>query len=167
MVIEFEDGAAPLVPEYVLGFVFSDISESETGTEVILILKNKPDYQKGKLNGIGGKIEPNEGPLEAMRREYEEEAGVATGPLLWCKVGRIYFPLPATVHLFAAQSYDVVRCSRTETDEHIIKMKVKDIRFNPRMVNLDWIIPLCMTALKFPFTTQTPWTPLDIRENWN
>lgn len=43
---------------------------------VALIRKAKPEWQKGKLNGIGGKIEEGEGPFAAMVREFREETGV-------------------------------------------------------------------------------------------
>jgi len=38
---------------------------------VVLILKNKPEWQRGKLNGVGGKIkiDTDESPLDAMVRE--------------------------------------------------------------------------------------------------
>jgi 8-oxo-dGTP diphosphatase len=42
---------------------------------VLLIEKNHPEWQKGRLNGIGGKIERGETPLQAMVREFQEEAG--------------------------------------------------------------------------------------------
>ncbi len=40
---------------YVLGFAFDEDYEW-----VALIKKNRPQWQAGKLNGVGGKIEPNE-----------------------------------------------------------------------------------------------------------
>jgi len=55
---------------YVCGF----LREKVTG-EVIFVRKNKPAWQKGKLNGVGGKIESSETPLQAMAREFREEAG--------------------------------------------------------------------------------------------
>lgn len=58
--------------EYVLGFLFRECQPL-----VALITKNKPEWQKNKKNGIEGKIEPNETPLEAMRREFQEETGAA------------------------------------------------------------------------------------------
>jgi len=55
---------------YVLGFVFN-----KSRTKVALIKKNRPEWQAGKLNGIGGKIEENEACVDAMSREFLEETG--------------------------------------------------------------------------------------------
>lgn len=48
-----------------------------------LILKQKPEWQKGLLNGIGGKIEEGETASQAMTREFYEEAGVSTPEDQW------------------------------------------------------------------------------------
>jgi 8-oxo-dGTP diphosphatase len=53
----------------VIGFLF------DSRGNVLLIEKNHPEWQKGRLNGIGGKIEKGETPLQAMVREFREEAG--------------------------------------------------------------------------------------------
>lgn len=63
--------SATNIQEYVCGFLFS-LDRSR----VLLIRKRRPKWQAGKLNGIGGKIEPGEDALSAMRREFREEAGV-------------------------------------------------------------------------------------------
>lgn len=57
--------------EYACGFLFSP-----DRSRVLLIRKNRPAWQAGKLNGLGGKIEPGETPHQAMRREFREEAGL-------------------------------------------------------------------------------------------
>lgn len=56
---------------YVVGFMFDENEE-----HVLLINKTHPDWQAGKLNGIGGRIEEGESALEAMRREFVEEVGI-------------------------------------------------------------------------------------------
>jgi 8-oxo-dGTP diphosphatase len=67
--------------KYVLAFIF------DTNNNIWLIEKQKPSWQKGKLNGIGGKIEEGETEDEAMYRELEEEAGVTDVQLF--KVGEM------------------------------------------------------------------------------
>lgn len=57
---------------YTIGLIFS--ADLET---VYLIRKKSPDWQAGKLNGVGGKLEKNETPLSCMEREAMEEAGYA------------------------------------------------------------------------------------------
>lgn len=57
--------------EYVVGFCFDTTME-----HVLLINKKRPDWQAGKLNGIGGKIEEHEIAPGAMRREFGEETGL-------------------------------------------------------------------------------------------
>jgi 8-oxo-dGTP diphosphatase len=56
---------------YVLGFAFSP-----DFNQVLLICKNKPHWQAGKHNGLGGRIEDGESSEHAMYREFYEEAGV-------------------------------------------------------------------------------------------
>lgn len=155
----------PEIKQYVLGFLFGNPFTREH-SEVVLIRKEKPENQRGKLNGVGGKIEPGETPNQAMVREYLEEAGVQTGILLWRKVGRMIFP-DCIVHVFSGFDNEVVRCSRTETAEPIVKVTIADLEFHPRMLNLDWLIPLCQSAINFPFSNHTPWIPLDITENFS
>jgi 8-oxo-dGTP pyrophosphatase MutT (NUDIX family) len=42
---------------------------------VLLVLKDKPAWQKGFLNMIGGKVEPGETPEDCAFRELKEETG--------------------------------------------------------------------------------------------
>lgn len=56
---------------YTCCFVFDDREAN-----VLLIRKSHPAWQEGKLNGIGGKIEPGETPYDCARREVREEAGI-------------------------------------------------------------------------------------------
>lgn len=63
---------------YVVGFAFS-----EDRSKVVLIRKNRPAWQAGKLNGVGGKFEDGEDGLTAMCREFHEETGVQTTSDEW------------------------------------------------------------------------------------
>lgn len=51
-----------------VGFVFDATLE-----QVLLVHKQKPDWQVGKLNGPGGKVEDGETPLQCVARECLEE----------------------------------------------------------------------------------------------
>lgn len=65
-------GNTTTIKKYVCGFLFSP-----DGKKVVLVRKNKPEWQKGLLNGVGGKVEEFDfGPLAAMQREFEEETTV-------------------------------------------------------------------------------------------
>jgi len=54
-------------------------------SNVALIRKQKPAWQAGLLNGIGGKIESGETAAEAMAREFKEEAGLDIPRNQWKK----------------------------------------------------------------------------------
>jgi 8-oxo-dGTP diphosphatase len=60
--------------KYCVGFLLDP-----TLSKVVLIRKQKPAWQQGLLNGVGGKIgdvNTKETALEAMNREFAEETGV-------------------------------------------------------------------------------------------
>lgn len=133
--------------KYVCGFLF-DYNDKR----VVLIRKNKPEWQKGRLNGVGGKIEPGEVPLQAMRREFMEEAG------LWINDWKPTITLTGhnnggwIVHFFCAQGpVDEVK---TKTDEKVEIVPARDL---PQDViyNLRWLIPLCLEdGIQFPIDVQ-------------
>lgn len=53
---------------YTLGFVIR-------GDEILMLNREKSPW-KGAWNGVGGKLQPNETPLECIRRELLEETGI-------------------------------------------------------------------------------------------
>jgi 8-oxo-dGTP diphosphatase len=57
--------------KYVVGIIFDTACEN-----TLLIRKNRPVWQAGRLNGVGGRIEADETPYAAMVRECEEECGL-------------------------------------------------------------------------------------------
>lgn len=119
--------------EYVLGFLFS-----EDGKRVLLINKLKPKWQRGKLNGIGGKIEPGEHSIDAMKREFREEAGLQT--ITWFNKGFIMDVSGiGKVYLFYAFSNKIDQA----TSETLELIKIVDVNNLPDNVtpNLRWLIP--------------------------
>lgn len=130
---------------YVVGFLFMpDIPSRHNpfqGWEVALIRKNRPNWQKGSLNGIGGKIEEGETPAQAMAREFKEEAGLTI--CAWYGVVDMVFP-DCIVHVFQAR-LDKSHRLQSQTDEKIEVWNVGDVLKYPHKIpNLHWLIPMAL-----------------------
>jgi 8-oxo-dGTP diphosphatase len=119
---------------YVCGFLFSP-----DRARVLLIRKNRPAWQTGKLNGVGGKIEafdPN--PLAAIRREFREEAGLDIAE--WQEILTLS---AADWHTHFYRAFGDIDSARAITDE---KLEIHPTRELPRetIPNLHWMIPLML-----------------------
>src|SRR6185369_17007315 len=119
--------------KYVLGFLFTTDRQS-----VWLIRKTKPEWQKGKLNGIGGKLEDGELPLNAMRREFKEEGGIDIQD--WKQF----------CNLTDDRTYEVI-CYYSFSDKEPITMTDEEIFRCMRhhlpidvLPNLRWLIPMAL-----------------------
>lgn len=55
--------------------------------------KDENDFHFGKFNGVGGKMENNESPLEAAIRETNEESGLVLTSEQLKSVGVVHLPL--------------------------------------------------------------------------
>lgn len=60
---------------YTVGLIFNPQL-----TRVLLMHKNRPDWQKGMMNGVGGRIEEGEESIACIVREVCEETGLTTRP---------------------------------------------------------------------------------------
>lgn len=138
---------------YVLGFAFTHDMRS-----VVLIEKQKPNWQAGKLNGIGGKVERGETAEDAMCREFAEETGVTyTRHADWLYIMTMRFQNGAVVHVYANRMIDNHELAnpRTMEDEHVLILPVAPstgqlIASKPMIRNLTWLIPLCYHQLTEP-----------------
>lgn len=136
---------------YVLGFMFN-----AAGATLVLIKKNKPKWQAGLWNGVGGKIEEGESPAYAMVREFQEETGLETVQTDWKPVALMRHRDPGAwppkledfeVHVFACAGQNITAV-HTATDEVVIVRRVDASLMDYNMVpNLKWLIWLAREAL--------------------
>lgn len=155
--------------EYVCGFLFDEDFEN-----VVLINKNRPEWQKGKLNGIGGRLESNETVAEAMSREFKEETGLLIPVEEWTSFAEISGK-DWIVNFFFANVEDLYELKlwkdspsifqrilrilimfftlgrvmtpivKTMTDEEIEILDVDDVQDDDRVIpNLRWLIQMVL-----------------------
>lgn len=81
----------------------------------VLMIHRTKEPNKGKWNGVGGKIEPGEPPMEACRREIREETGLRVKNLTFRGVATfrgqtgmyVYIAEPITEELIASEEGEV------------------------------------------------------------
>ena len=118
-----------------VGFCFD-----QTMTRVALIRKNRPQWQAGLLNGIGGKREGNETPVETMVREFREEAGVDTDASEWLPLAILsgdWF----TIHCYYMRNPHAYDNAVAQTDELLEFWSLSDPEiFNSCVPSVPWLI---------------------------
>ena len=145
---------------YVVGFMFSTDMK-----QVLLIEKKRPDWQRGKLNGIGGKVEDGENFYTAMSREFFEETGLRfDGWKFFCKLSvppekgwdDIYFAAAASGSAEFAMSptdekvYMVAVRSLEEGQTafgHSMPDNVREIGIAPCLYNVPWLVRMGIDSL--------------------
>jgi len=125
---------------YVVGFAHDGEGR------VALIEKNRPEWQAGKLNGIGGHVEKGEDPWAAMRREFREETGADIDS--WELFVRMEFPGAEIFFFKALVSLQQLTELRTMEDEVVTIVDWLDPASWPGTAtiipNLNWLVPLAM-----------------------
>lgn len=137
---------------YVCGFVFDPDFK-----EVMLIRKNRPEWQAGKLNGVGGHVEDTDhDAAHAMSRECEEESGLYIPPSAWRNAVRAHFPSAQVDFFYAVHD---PTSGKSLTDETVMSISVKRLSTLERtsketpLPNLQWLIPFCVySSRKFEGT---------------
>lgn len=83
----FESGTRKVIPA-----VLVYLRRSEKTLMIHRGVKGRVDYHHGKWNGLGGKCEADESPLDAACREVREESGVSLSPSQLVPLGVLQFP---------------------------------------------------------------------------
>ena len=130
---------APQRTRYVVGFLMDP-----TLSKVVLIRKTKPEWQKGLLNGVGGKVGDNiagETPEQAIHREFKEETR-AEG-LNWKEFLNLVTP-HSDITFFRAVGN--VHSVETVTEEEVSVYDIHDVMDrSDTIANLRWCIQMART----------------------
>lgn len=128
----------PVRPEALrgtLGFIFTPSLD-----QVLLILKNRPDWAAGKFNGIGGKHEAGETDQVCLSREVREESGLVIPEPNWETVAHIEWDTWDGGVLTTVWEGELEE-AQSLTDEPVSWHSVTELPENC-MPNLFWLIPL-------------------------
>lgn len=117
---------------YVLGFAFNPAKTHFVGIDK----RRGPVDVVDHINGVGGHVEWEESPIDAMVREFREETGVATV----CKDWRVFADLRCLVpgHEWKVSVYKAVLTAaqfaacRSCTDEPVLPVSCTEL--HPRVV---------------------------------
>jgi 8-oxo-dGTP diphosphatase len=122
--------------EYAVGFLFDPLMHY-----VALIEKKRPDWQAGRLNGVGGHIEDNESPDQAMSREFLEETGLTI--TRWNLLAKLFVSeTDALCWCYWAVDWNIDDC-QSVTDEKVLIVPARELPDNT-ITNLRWLIPLAI-----------------------
>jgi len=127
--------------KYVVGFIFNmDFSS------VLLMHKNRPAWQNGLINGLGGKVEEGEDAFMTVSREIEEESGLKIPKEDWVKVGRVYSD-SFDMDVFGSIYHSDMSNAKTLEDEPIEWFPVKSLPDNT-IENIPWLVNITLDKLK-------------------
>ena len=129
---------------YVMGFCFSpDLKK------VAMVKKNRPRWQAGLWNGIGGHVEEDECAEAAMVREFEEETSVHEDSQgKWHLVSTIGND-DYQIEVFASAS-ECVWDVTTVTDENIVRWDVVSLLQSTELTvyNVPWLMLMARERLQ-------------------
>jgi 8-oxo-dGTP pyrophosphatase MutT (NUDIX family) len=120
------------------------IGVATTKNHVVLIRKTKPDWQAGRYNFVGGKVEPGESYALCMVREFEEEAGIKTSIDSWKYVGYMQRPNDFMCCIYHQENEEFLNV-KTMTEEKIVLQTKKTFLHDAvnipelYMSNVGWI----------------------------
>jgi 8-oxo-dGTP diphosphatase len=127
--------------KYIVGFVFDSKMEY-----VLLMHKNRPEWQNGFINGLGGKVEKGETFLSATVREIKEESGLETEEDKWVHAGVIgsdSFSVEILGYVYEGQMSD----AQSLEDEPIEWFPLNKLPPNV-LDNLPWLIHITIDKIK-------------------
>ncbi len=113
--------------------------------------RTRPAWQAGRVNALGGRLQPGESAVAAARREVREECGVDVAE--WREV-LVWEDAEYVMHVMRGVS-ELALEARTIEDQEVF---LADVRALPDNVidNLRWLVPLALDAdVAFPIVVRS------------
>lgn len=130
-----------MIKEFVCGFMFSENKQN-----ILLIKKDRPEWQNGLLNGVGGKLEEYEPSELAMVREFKEEVGINTTPLEWTLFA-VVVGTHSKIFCYKMFSDKLYNYKQMETEEPTV-IPARDIWIHETVPNLNFLVPMARDSDK-------------------
>jgi 8-oxo-dGTP diphosphatase len=109
-----------------------------SGSKVVVIRKNRPAWQAGKLNFPGGKIEAGETPVQAAARELREETGIDVPETSLRPVVLMVRAGDFEIFVFAMECAELPAISSL-TDEQVSLLEVSELGNEDCLDSLSWL----------------------------
>lgn len=129
--------------KYTLGFIFDTSLQ-----HVLLIHKLAPDWQRGYLNGIGGKLEEGETSIDCIVREVQEESALHIPAADWTYLGNMHAD-QWVVDMYTAIYRGNLIDARKNDKEEVEWVETNKLPVNS-ISNLSWLIPFARYKLQNP-----------------
>lgn len=142
----------PCLEHMSVGFVVSDDM-----SHVLLLRKTHPEWQAGRLNGIGGHCEKEDTTFaDTMRRECLEEVGLDIPKAEWRQVAEMYGRDWMVVAFCATAPLAALEAAVANTagkDEKAVVLPVGSLWTADGVIgNVRWLVPMAMDKLSNPDT---------------
>jgi 8-oxo-dGTP diphosphatase len=136
----------PSKPAFVLALLYS-----VDRRHVVLMRRMRPAWQAGRVNALGGRLQPGESAAAVARREVREECGVDVAE--WREV-LVWDDAEYVMHVMRGVSEQALE-ARTIEDQEVF---LADVRALPHNVidNLRWLVPFALDAdVAFPIAVRS------------
>ena len=135
-----------------VGFIFTS-----DGSQVLLIQKKRPEWQKGRYNGIGGHLNTKEEQYFNFEgcfvREVKEECNLTIKPNLVKQIGRIIClreDVIVPIYVYKMGSEEEIMNVQQLTDEPLKWWNPFELKIQSVVPNLMFLVPFAWYCLNQP-----------------